>query len=109
MRKISSAEKSMKKRAPPERQPKSCRKSLARKTSGIHIRRLIHGVHEFLHPAVVNAQEFVAAGGHVNMVGLALGPFFVQELKHRVVGWGFLQQYGHKYKERLAQFWRASL
>ena len=38
-----------------------------------------------LHGGVVNAQELVGGGHHVDAVGLALGTFPVHELIHRLI------------------------
>ena len=42
-------------------------------------------VEAFLDAGVVNTQELVLSGGHVDKVRLALRPFFVQELVDRFV------------------------
>jgi len=63
----------------------------------------------FLHPAVVDAQEFVGARRHVDQVGLILGAFLVHELVDRVIlGHGFQQAVHHK-EQCSAQLWRAAL
>ena len=40
----------------------------------------------FLYAGVVNAQELVLGGNHVNKIWLALGALLVQELVHWLVG-----------------------
>ena len=37
----------------------------------------VSGNETLLNPGVVNAQELVLGGGHVDKIRLALGPFFV--------------------------------
>ena len=46
-----------------------------------------------LHAGIVDTQEFVLGGGHVDEIGLAFGPFLVQELVYRLVSGG-LEQIG---------------
>ena len=43
-------------------------------------------VQVLLHGSIVNAQELVGGGHHVDTVGLALGAFPVHELVHRLIG-----------------------
>lgn len=53
----------------------------------------VSGNEALLNPGVVNAQELVLGGGHVDKIRLALGPFLVQELVHRLVS-GSLTEIG---------------
>ena len=51
----------------------------------------------FLHLAVINAQEFVGPGGHVDQIGLAFGTFLVHELIDRIIlRHGFQQTVHHQ-------------
>ena len=43
----------------------------------------------FLYPAIVNAQEFIGASCHVDIIRLSLGTFPVHEQVHRVIRFGF--------------------
>jgi len=45
------------------------------------------------HAGIVDTQELVLGGGHVDEIRLAFGPFFVQELVYRLVS-GCLAQVG---------------
>lgn len=51
------------------------------------LRKLLSGSgsESFLNPGVVNAQKLVLSSGHVDEISLALCPFLVQELVHRLV------------------------
>ena len=61
------------------------------------------------HAGVVNTQELVLGGGHVDEIRLAFGPFLVQELVHWLVS-GCLEQIGaDDLVERLAQVRRTPL
>ena len=42
-------------------------------------------VQVLLHGGIVDAQEFVGGGHHVDAIGLALGAFPVHELIHRLI------------------------
>ena len=62
-----------------------------------------------LDPSVVDAQELVLSGGHVDKIRLTLGPLFVQELVHRLVGWGLAQIGADDLVQSLTQMRRAAL
>lgn len=64
----------------------------------------MQGIEIFPYPAPIDTQKLVATGGHVDVVRLTLRPFSVEELEHRVIGRGFLEQDGHEDKEGFAQF-----
>ena len=38
-----------------------------------------------LHSSVVNAQELVSGGHHVDAIGFAIGAFLIHELVHRLI------------------------
>ena len=61
------------------------------------------------HPAVVDAQELSHPGGHVDVVLLAFGALFVEELVNGIILRLKLEQDGHDDKERLAKIRRAAL
>ena len=52
---------------------------------------------------VVDMQEFVLVGGHIDEIRLAFGTFLVWELVHRFVSGGLEQIGGDDLVERLAQ------
>lgn len=56
-----------------------------------------------LHGGIVDTQELVGRGHHVDAVGLALGAFPVHELVHRVIRWGVLEDHAHHQEQRSAQ------
>ena len=68
----------------------------------------ISGVEAFLDPGVVNAQEFILGGGHVDEIGLALGAFLVQELVDRLVSGSLAQIGADDLVQGLAQMGRAA-
>ena len=41
--------------------------------------------------SIVDAQELVLSGGHIDKVRLALGAFLIEKLVHRFICWGFSQ------------------
>ena len=43
------------------------------------------------HTSIVDAQELVLSGGHIDKVRLALGAFLIEKLVHRLICWGFSQ------------------
>ena len=62
-----------------------------------------------LHAGVVDTQELILGGGHVNEVRLTLGAFLVQELVYRLVSRGLAQVGADDLIERLAQMGRTAL
>lgn len=54
-------------------------------------------------PSVVNAQEFVSGGNHINPVWFSLGAFLVKELINRFVGRLILNDDSHDLKKRLSE------
>ena len=61
------------------------------------------------HAGVVDTQELVLGGCHVDEIRLAFGPFLVQELVHRIVSGGLEQIGADDLVERLAQVGRPRL
>lgn len=60
-------------------------------------RRTLQRSQIFFYPAVVNAQELISSGGHVNQVGLALSALFVHELVHgAILGLGLYETVHHQ-------------
>ena len=57
----------------------------------------------FLDPRVVDAQELVGPGGHVDVEGLSLRTLLVQELVDRLVLRRQAQIRGHDLKQRFPQ------
>ena len=55
---------------------------------------------------IVDAQELVGSGCHVDQIRLALGSFLVHETVHRVILWLCFQQAVHNQKQGAAQFRR---
>ena len=55
------------------------------------------------HTSIVDAQELVGRGHHVDTIWLAFRAFLVHELVHRLVYWSTLQDDAHHQKERPAQ------
>ena len=55
------------------------------------------------HRGVVDAQELVCGGHHVDTVGFAFRAFLVHELVDRLIHWSTLQDDTHHQKERPAQ------
>ena len=43
------------------------------------------------HTSIVDAQELVLSGGHIDKVRLAFGTFLIEKLVHRLICWGFSQ------------------
>ena len=62
-----------------------------------------------LHSGVVDAQELVGGGHHVNTVGLALDTFSVHKLVHRLIGRRTPENGAHHQKQCPAQNGRATL
>ena len=52
---------------------------------------LVECLKTLFHAGVVDAQELVLSGGHIDKVRLALGAFFIEELVHRLICRGFSQ------------------
>ncbi len=69
----------------------------------------ISGGKALFHSSVVDAQELVLGGGHVDEIGLALGPLFVQELVYRLVSGGLSQVSTDDLIQRPAQMRRKRL
>ena len=69
----------------------------------------ISGVETFFDPGIINAQELVLSGGHVDEVGLALGAFLVQELVDRLVSGGLAKIGADDLVQGLAQMGRSAL
>ena len=46
---------------------------------------LVECLKTLFHAGVVDAQELVLSGGHIDKVRLALGAFFIEELVHRLI------------------------
>ncbi len=61
------------------------------------------------HRSVVDTQELVGGGHHVDTVGLAFRAFLVHELVDRLVYWGALQEDAHHQEECPAQGGRSPL
>ena len=61
------------------------------------------------HRSIVDAQELVGGGHHVDTVGLALRAFLVHELVDRLIHWSALQENAHHQKKRSAQRGRSPL
>ena len=55
------------------------------------------------HLAVIDAEELVGSGGHVDVVRLPFSTLTVKKLVDRFVGWGQLQEHTHQVEQRLAQ------
>ena len=51
----------------------------------------VKGCKALFHACIVNAQELVLRGGHIDKVRLALGTFLIEKLVHRLICWGFSQ------------------
>lgn len=56
-----------------------------------------------LHGGVVDAQELVGGGHHVDAIGLTLGAFLVHELVHRLIGRRTPENGAHHQEQRPAQ------
>ena len=61
------------------------------------------------HRSVVDTQELICGGHHVDTVGLALRALLVHELVDRLIHWSALQEDTHHQKERPAQGGRSPL
>ena len=61
------------------------------------------------HRSIVDAQELVGGGHHVDTVGLALRAFLIHELVDRLIHWSALQGNTHHQKKRPAQRGRPPL
>ena len=59
--------------------------------------------------AIVDTKELIGSSGHVDIVGLALGAFLVQELKHGVICKRGLEQGAHHQEQCSSQFRGAAL
>ena len=68
----------------------------------------IESLKAFFHAGVVDAQEFVLCGGHVDKVRLALAAFLVEELVHRLIYRGFSQVSTDDLIQRFPQMRRAA-
>ena len=55
------------------------------------IRSGFETIQMLFHSGVVNAQEFVGGGHHVNTIGLSLSTFLIHKLVHRLIGGGTLE------------------
>ena len=66
-------------------------------------------VQVLLHSGVVDAQELVGGGHHVDAVGLALSAFLVHKLIHRLIGRGTLEDHAHHQEQCPAQGGGATL
>ncbi len=62
-----------------------------------------------LHGGVVDAQELVGRGYHVDAIGLALSALPVHELVHRLIGRRSLEDHAHHQEQRPAQGGRTAL
>ena len=58
--------------------------------------------------AIVDAEELIRSGCHINIIRLSLGSLFDKETVYRVVFWGILQQGCHDLKQCLTQSCRAN-
>ena len=63
----------------------------------------------FLYPPVINAEELVCPGSHVDVIRLALCPFLVHESINGIIHRGTLDKTIHDLEEGLAQIRRAFL
>ena len=63
----------------------------------------------FLYPPVINAEKFVCTGSHVNVIRLALCPFFIHKGINGIVNRRTLDKTVHDLEECLAQVWRTLL
>lgn len=68
----------------------------------------IKGLQAFLHAGVVDAQELVLGGSHVNEIWLAFCTFLIEELVDRLICWRLFQVSTDDLIERFAQMRRAS-
>ena len=68
----------------------------------------ISGVKTLLDPGIINTQEPVLSGGHVDEIRLALGAFLVQELVYRLVSGGLAEIGADDLVRGLAQKGRAA-
>ena len=59
----------------------------------------------FFHTSIVDAQELVLGGGHVDEIRLALVAFLIEELVHRLICWSFSQVSADDLVQRFAQMW----
>ncbi len=96
------------KRPPPKCRPEKADGAGSDVFARIRRKRVLQSSQILLHPAVVNTQEFVGPGGHVDQVGLALGTFLVHELVHRVILRLGLDEAVHHQEQRPAQLRRAA-
>ncbi len=67
------------------------------------IRSGFETIQMLFHSGVVNAQEFVGGGHHVNTIGLSLSTFLIHELVHRLIGGGTLENHAHHQEQCSAQ------
>ena len=70
---------------------------------------LVECLKTLFHAGVVDAQELVLSGGHIDKVRLALGAFFIEELVHRLIRGRPFQVCTDDLVQRFPQMWRASL
>ena len=56
-----------------------------------------------LRTSIVDAQELVLSGGHIDKVRLALGAFLIEKLVHRLICWSFSQICTDDLVQRFAQ------
>ncbi len=62
-----------------------------------------------VHTSIVDAEELVSPGSHVDVVGLPLGSLLVHKSIDRIVRRRTLDETVHNQKERFAQVWRSFL
>ena len=70
---------------------------------------VFQGIQVGFHRSIVDAQELVGGGYHVDTVWLAFRAFLVHELVDRFIHWSMLQDDTHHQKERPAQRGRPPL
>ena len=70
---------------------------------------LLFGVQNRFYLGIINAEEFVGCSHHVDLIGLALCAFLIQELINRLVRRGVLEKDAHDQKQGSAQRRRAAL
>ena len=59
----------------------------------------------FFYAGVVDAQELVLRGSHVDEVRLALATFLIEELVHRLIRWRLFQVCADDLVECFTQMW----
>ena len=70
---------------------------------------MFQGIQVGFHRSVVDTQELICGGHHVDTVGLAFGAFLVHELVDRLIHWSALQEDAHHQKKCPAQGGRSPL